>query len=282
MPQRSSRIKPAPTRRRRPPIFWWILTNSLAACFVVLSWVGCLYLFNQPELPRNYEILLKIGRIEPLKDVTALNAPNGSSADPQTLYRRYFNLDPAKNATLNKKLLRNYMANSRKTLLNTYITGEYRVLAVRPLAPGEFFSPGFMVRARAFVQPDEFRSPGPYPVLIDYLFPTSDLTAAQRFSPGDVLEINKIPNCASVIHAVRTGDEHEPLIHVTVAPIAYGSYQTAGGKTFSIQPPARLFPGTHFPLPENLPAPPAPAEAPAPTPAPPVATPALPPPPPQP
>jgi hypothetical protein len=262
VPERQSRKKPAPPRRRRPPVFWWILTNTLAACFVALSWVGCLYLFNQPEIPRNYELLLKIGRIEPLKEVTALTAPNGSSADPQTLYRRYFNLDAAKVAALNKKLLRNYMANSRKTLLNTYITGEYRVLAVRPLVPGEFFAPGFMVRARAFVQTDEFRSPGPYPVVIDYLFPTTDLTAAGRFRPGDVLEISKIPNCAAVIHATRTGESHEPLIHVTVAPIAYGSYQTPGGKTFSIQPPARLFPGTRFPLPEESPAAPAPPPTP--------------------
>jgi hypothetical protein len=264
--ERPSRPNPAPRRRRKPPIFWWILTNSLAACLVVLSWLGCLYLFNQPEIPRNYEILLKIGRIEQLKPVTALNAPNGSSADPQTLYRRYYALDPVKTAALNKKQLRNYMANSRKTLLNTYITGEYRVLAVRRLAEGEFFSPGFMVRARAFVQPDEFRSPGPYPVVIDYLFPTTEVGAAERFRPGDVLEISKIPNCASVIHAVRTGDDIEPLIHVTVVPIAYGSYQTPGGKTFSIQPPARIFPGTRFPLPEKLPAPApaAPAAAPKP------------------
>jgi hypothetical protein len=248
------RPKPAPPRRRRPPIFWWILTNSLAACFAVLSWVGCLYLFTQPEIPRNYELLLKIGRIEELKPVTALDAPNGSSADPQTLYRRYFNLDKEKTALLNKKLLRNYMANSRKTLLNTYITGEYHVTSVRRLTPGEFFYPGFMVRARAFVQPDEFRSPGPYPVMIDYLFPTKAVTAADHFRAGDIMEINKIPNCATVLHAVRTGDDLEPLIHVTVVPIAYGNYQTPDGTTFGIEPPARIFPGTIFPLPEKAPA----------------------------
>lgn len=253
------RPKPAPPRRRRPPIFWWILTNSLAGCFAILSWIGCLYLFTQPEIPRNYELLLKIGRIEPLKRVTALEAPNGTAADPQSIYRRFFHLDAQNASTLNKKLLRNYMANSRKTLLNTYVTGEYRVVAVRTLGPGDLFHPGIMVRARAFVQPDEFRPPGPYPVLIDYLLPTSQTQAASQFRPGDILEINKIPNCAAILNVARSGDDLEPLIHLTVVPLAYGNYQTPGGKTFGIDPPSRIYPGTRLPLPENPPAPPQPS-----------------------
>ena len=48
---------------KRPPYFWWALANALALCFAVVSWMVCLHVFGNPEIPRNYEILRKIGRL---------------------------------------------------------------------------------------------------------------------------------------------------------------------------------------------------------------------------
>jgi hypothetical protein len=77
--------EPAP---RRPAYFWWLLANALALCFAVVSWTVCLHVFGNPEMPRNYEILRKIGRLPELKRYTVLDVPNGNLLDPKGLYSR--------------------------------------------------------------------------------------------------------------------------------------------------------------------------------------------------
>lgn len=72
--------------RRRPPYFWWLLANLLALCFAVLSWTVCLHVFGNPEIPRNYEIMRRLGRLPTLSRYWVLNVPNGNLLDPKGLY----------------------------------------------------------------------------------------------------------------------------------------------------------------------------------------------------
>jgi Entner-Doudoroff aldolase len=51
----------------RPAYFWWFIANGMALCFAVASWLVCLEVFGNPEVPRNYEILRSIGRVPELK-----------------------------------------------------------------------------------------------------------------------------------------------------------------------------------------------------------------------
>ena len=65
----------------RPAYFWWFIVNGLALCFAVASWLVCLEVFGHPEVPRNYEILRRIGRLPELKLFPAGDLPDGVTLD---------------------------------------------------------------------------------------------------------------------------------------------------------------------------------------------------------
>jgi hypothetical protein len=236
--------EPAP---RRPAYFWWLLANALALCFAVLSWTFCLTVFRSPEVPRNYEILRMLGRLPEIKRHTILDAPNGNVLDPRGLYSRFFPLSAEQAKDINTRLMRNYLTNFEQPLALTYIEGDFQVETIRPLGAEDFISEGFVVRARAMVKPDDFTKPAPYPVVIDYIFPTQDAKAADAFQTGDLLSVKKSPNCAAILHGVRSVDEDDPFVCLTVIPIAYGTYRVGEDITFQIEPPTSVRPGAHFP-----------------------------------
>ena len=89
------RDKEPPPKKRAPAYYWWTLANVLALCLAVISWLMCLHVFKHPELPRNYEILRKLGRTAPPQPLTEMEAPPGEAADPRAFYRRYAGLSPA-------------------------------------------------------------------------------------------------------------------------------------------------------------------------------------------
>lgn len=233
---------------RRPAYFWWFLANVLALCFAVVSWAVCLNVFGNPELPRNYKILKKLGRLPELRRYTVLDVPNGNALSATELYGKYFGLEGEKLDRLNSLLMRNYMRNFGRNLLLTYVEGEYQVTDVRKLDKDAFLYPGFAIRAQAMVRADDFTEPVGFPVVIEYIFPTENTDAADRFSAGDVLEVNKNPNCAAVVHVSRTVADDEPALLLTVIPIAYGPYRVGDTKSFSIEPPGELNPANALPV----------------------------------
>lgn len=239
---------------RRPAYFWWLLANALALCFAVVSWTVCLHVFGNPEIPRNYEILRKIGRLPELERHTVLDVPNGNLLDPRGLYSRFFPLTGKPLERLNSRLLRNYLTNFEQPLALTYIEGDYQVEQVRELGPQDFITEGFVIRARAMVKPDDFTKPAPYPVVIDHIFPTLESDAAHKFRQDDILGISKSPNCAAVVHIGRIEDEEgDPLLCLTVIPIAYGPYRVGDDATFGIEPPQQVRPAAKFPMFESAP-----------------------------
>lgn len=233
---------------RRPAYFWWLLANSLALCFAVISWFVCLDVFGNPDVPRNYRILRKLGRAPVLKKYTINDVPNGNALSPKELYRRYFGAEDKEREKLNSLLLKNYLTNFDRPLLITYVEGEYQVRKVRKLGSGDFFSPGLVVRAQALVKPDDFTKPMPYPVFIEYVFPTSHDEAAESFKIGDILNVKKSPNCAVVLHLSRITSESDPCLLLTVVPILYEKYQIGSTDSFMIEPPQMLRPEAGLPV----------------------------------
>jgi hypothetical protein len=232
---------------RRPAYFWWLLANALALCFAVISWAVCLHVFGNPEIPRNYQILGKLGRLPVLKRYTVLDVPNGNALAPKELYKRYFGYTEEQRVRVNSLLMRNYLTNFDRPLLLTYVEGDYQVEQVRKLDSNDFLDPGIVIRAQALVKPDDFTKPMPYPVLIEYVFPTNRTSAADLFKTGDILSVKKSPNCAAVVHVSKIVNDDEPALLLTVIPIAYGSYQL-GDSSFQIEPPAVLRPERGFPV----------------------------------
>lgn len=233
---------------RRPAYFWWLLANILAACFAIISWAFCLHVFGNPEIPRNYKILDKLGRLPELKNYSVLDVPNGIALDPTELYGKYFGLTEEKRDRLNALLLRNYMRNFESNVLLTYVEGNFEISEVRTLTKDDLLSPGFAVRTQAMVKPNDFTQAVGFPVVVEYIFPTEKADAHQFFNIGDMLEVSKNPNCASVIHVSKTIVEEEPGLQLTVVPIAYGSYRVGDEMLFEIEPPHRLNPSAQLPL----------------------------------
>jgi hypothetical protein len=241
------RIVEEPTPSR-PAYFWWLLANALALCFAIISWVICLHVFRNPEIPRNYAILGKLGRLPVLKRYTVLDVPNGNSLGPKDLYKKFFGVTPEQLARVNSLLMRNYLTNFDRPLMLTYIEGDYQITNVRNLGKSDFFHPGAVIRAQALIKPDEFTNPAPYPVFIEYLFPTDQKNAASFFKSRDILNVKKSPNCAAVVHVAKVVSDDQPSLLLTVIPIAYGSYQIGSSKSFTIEPPGILHPAAGFPV----------------------------------
>ncbi|MEY3394160.1 MAG: hypothetical protein RL346_396 [Verrucomicrobiota bacterium] len=232
----------------KPAFYWWTLANILAASFALISWVLCLHVFGNPEIPRNYAILKWLGRLPELKRYTVLDVPSGNALGPTELYEKYFGWSDEKREKLNTLLVRNYMRNFQKNLLLTYVEGEYQVIDVTKLEKGDFIYPGFAIRTQAMVKQDDFAQAVGFPVVMEYLFPTNDIESVYKFNAGDILEVNKNPNSAAMIHVTKTIVDEEPALKVTVVPIAYGPYRLGDQSTFSIEPPQILNPGKTLPI----------------------------------
>lgn len=247
-----ARSKIAAFARKRPPYFWWILGHALALCFCVLSWILTLDVFRHPERPRYFAILKKIGRAPEPQAFTALEAPEGDSIRPETIYRNYalYSLpaNQKKLTKLNTRYLRSYLQNYADTDKPIYIEGNFKVLQVRPLEPSDILFPGFVVRAQAFVLSDKARAAGPYPVLIEYIFPTTHKSAFTWYKPGKELNVKKIPHCASILHVSHLGTTDEPIINLTVVPLSYSDHEVDEGRQISLASPTKLNLTAAFPL----------------------------------
>jgi hypothetical protein len=239
-------IEPPPPRK--PPYFWWVLANALALCFAIVSWVVCLDVFRHPEEARNYKILAKLKRLPELKQFQLFDAPSAPSLSSVNLYKKFQGFNDEQLNRLNRALLRNYITNFKQPLLINYVEGNFNVESVRPLTDGDFITTGFVVRARAVVKPDEYA-----PVILEYVFPTTDPAAFSWFKPHDLLSVTKAPNCAVVLHVTKVPEEdgHGGVDHVlcvTVVPIVYGDYRVGSERLFSLEPPPALNPGAAFPF----------------------------------
>jgi hypothetical protein len=240
--------QPPPKKKRSPAYYWWALANVVALCLAVLSWLLCLHVFQHPEIPRNYEILRKLGRVEPPLALPAMQAPPGEAADPRAFYRRYAGLSDDDLRTFNAALMRNYLTNLKEPALIQYAEGDYQVQQVRKLGPDDLFHPGFAVRAQAMIAPDEFTQLAPWPVVIEYLFPTDHEEAAGWITPGNLLSVSKFPNCAMLLHVAKIEGEDTPVMVLTVVPIAFGDFQIGKDRKFTLKAPAALNPAGPLPV----------------------------------
>lgn len=236
--------------QKKPPLFWWFLVNTFAFCLAILSWVFFLEVFGNPHIPRNYALLDKMGRLEPVQSFDSLTAPEGTTLNPQALYKKYFNLNDEELSLLNQELKRVYIGNLKDSSYNTYVQGQYRVLSTRTLNENDFIREGIAIQTQALVQPDLFHPPTPYLVLIEWILPGATADATKNYELGDIIELSQNPYYSSVLHAVqvpRTGDE--PLISLSCVPLVYDSaIEPSRGETFKIFPPNRLNLNGEFPL----------------------------------
>lgn len=233
---------------RRPAYFWWFLANALALCFAVGSWLACLEVFGNPEVPRNYEILRKIGRQPALKAYSAENLPGGMELDASGLYSRFYPMDAVRLIKFNSTLMRNYLTNFDHSEAIVHVEGIYRIEKVRKLAETDFISQGVLLRARAMVSPDAGMDPAPYPVLIDCMLPTIESVGAQKFRIGDMLRLGEHGAKVTLLNVSRVGKGADALLCFSVIPLVKGAFRIDDERVVEIEPPERLRLSSAFPL----------------------------------
>ncbi len=221
-------------------LVWWILANLVALSFAIFSWSGCYYLFNFPEIPRNFEILQQVGRVGKVQAFTPLTAPATSSASPEELYELFYTLSEEKIAEFNKMLLRGYITNYEKIPVYRYLSGEFRILEVRALTEEDIISPGLMIQARAFVKSDKNEISSPYPMVVDYLIPTDATDAIDNFQAGDLFQVKKSLHCGSILHVKKEGRKDDPTLKCVVVPLAYNVYITPDRQELTLTPPSKI------------------------------------------
>jgi len=242
---------PAQPAGRRPSLFWWTLVNVLAACFAIAAWSLCLYLFNFPERPWNYHMLRRLDRLPPVKPFPPIESPEGQGADPRALLSLFWSMDDEQVAARNIHFRQNYLTNYRKPEVVRYVEGQFRVSRARPLTPDDFFHPGLVVDARAVIRAPGRTEPTPYPLTLEILLPAAEPLPAGLFPPGRLLTLEKVRHRACILHAAKIGTPNEPLVCLTIVPLAYDHWQDPDGRPLPLTPPDPVRPDALFPVLEH-------------------------------
>ena len=231
------------TDRQAPPrdgLFGWTVFILLLIGFAFACWIGSYYLFGRPEDPRSYELLKKLGKVEPPKRFELTKAPGGQFLNPQKLYDKYSTMSLLDLENENAELIRAFLNNyaSRKRLV-TYVIGSYKVTTSQEFKPGDLFPSGMVALAQSKDQPMVF---------IEHVFSADEKTvpSLQRLlQPGLEFKLERTLDVSAVIHVRKLA---EGQLQITCVPLTYGSYQRPGEGRFSLEPPAELNLAPGFPL----------------------------------
>lgn len=232
----------------RPPWFWWFLALILASCFSILCWSLCISIFNNPEIPRNYEILRKLGRLPEHRAYTSQTAPKHPELSAPALRKSYLVFSDEEVGTINRSLLHSYLTNFRENTFCAYLEGDYKVVSSRKLTKDDIISEGFAVKFRASIQPDEFSDPAPYPVIAEIIFPTPYVDSYKGFHKGDIVELGITPQFASLIHVGRLTQKNDDTIVVITAVSLASKLRPPHEGPFDLVPPEEVNLGAAFPL----------------------------------
>lgn len=230
--------------KNRPPLFWWMLANTLAIAFAIGSWIVCLNLFRDPTNETSYQWMLKFGRLDPLEHYEPTTTPQPKrTATPLELEAQFQHIKGKDLATLNQELLRAYVTNFHKAKFLTYAKGNYQIISARALTKEDFIPQGVIVRAQGMVVSKRTKDAIPYPVLIECIF-SSENAHPEQFPVGETLELRQrrkggLPDCAAVIHVSSMEYDRDPVLNLTVIPLLAIDYRTPTGEMIQLAPPMK-------------------------------------------
>lgn len=224
----------------RPPWFWWFVALTLASCFSILTWSLCISIFNNPEIPRNYEILKKLERIPTPRAYTSQTAPKHPAHSAPTLRKSYLAYTPSELTTINRSLLHSYLTNFRESTFSSYLEGTYRVTQTRKLTKDDLITDGFAIQLRAYSQPDEYNEPTPYPVIAEIIIPTPYSDSYRGYHKGDTLKLGITPYFASLLHVAKLTQTNDDTIIVVTAVSLASKLRPPHSGPFDLSPPKEL------------------------------------------
>jgi hypothetical protein len=242
---RSPYAKPGqslPPARGDAGLFWWTIAIFILLAFTTFSWLGSLYIFRHPEKPKNYRVLAKFQKLEPLKKFNERTVPQGKFHNSDEIYAKYFGFSGTELAVQNDLFKRSYIRNYDDAP-PVYVRGKYRIYKVETLTPERPFMSGLVVRAKSVDLPN---------VSIEFVFPTEALPR-ERLTYGDDLVLDTNESFASVLHISSLP---ENSLCLTVVPLTYNffSVNPADARRYTVlSPPVRLNMDAPWPVTDDAP-----------------------------
>jgi hypothetical protein len=245
--------------RRAPSsgLFWWALLIIILSVLVVASWFFSIFVFDRPELPQNYSILKRFGKLEPLKRYEAQAPPRGRFRSTRDIYDKYFRYDEFLLGEVNAIFKRNYIESFKRADTLSFLRGEFIVVSCRELGPDDAITSGLAVYAHAIDYPN---------LHIEYILPgKGDDLSPERFLPGTLIVVGPRrsgpADFATLLHVAKVGDTD---LRLTVIPLTY-RHQFSEKETVVGSPPDYLNFGAPWPImgeiDDSVPMPPRRAEA---------------------
>lgn len=212
-------------------LFLWTVVIIALLGLNAFSWIFCVYVFGNPEVPFNYQLLTRLEKLDPIKSFEPVSSPRGKFNAARTLYLEYFDYDDEKLNALNGILKRFYLKNYLDRDDVTFVSGTFKVESSRELRPDDVFPHGVAVR----LQSEEF--PGAH---VDFVLPSpeGETIPEEHFRLGDVVQIQESATCAAVIHVHRQDDDH--LVFTAVPLVRKTDYQTPAETFLHVEPPPYL------------------------------------------
>jgi hypothetical protein len=219
--------------RKRDHLFLWTVFILLLIGLAFACWMGSFYIFGHPEQARNYRLLQRLKKIEPLKRFAETKAPPGEFLSAQRLFERYSKYSRLQLERENAELLRTFLTNYKETKkLVPYLRGNFTIAEAAPLTAQDFMAKGMV----ALAQSNDFPQ-----VLIEHLYPMNEENVAHArpvLVAGNPVKLEKTYDLGAVVHIEKIPDGR---LQFTVVPLLYGSYALSGGVgTFSTEPPSDL------------------------------------------
>ncbi|MCB1063576.1 MAG: hypothetical protein KDN20_11725 [Verrucomicrobiae bacterium] len=224
-------------------LFLWSVAIVVLLGLNAFSWVFCMYVFGNPEVPFCYKLLTKLEKLDPIESFDPVSAPRGKFHGAKSLYLEYFDLGSDKLNAYNGALKRFYLKNYLERDDVTYISGTFTVESSRELRTEDVFPHGVAVRLKA----EDFPA-----AHLDLVLPSPEdaVIPKEHFRPGDIVQIPESAFCAAVLHVQRLDNDQicftaVPLVKRDDEKREDGSvtntrYQTPAETLLTIIPPEKL------------------------------------------
>lgn len=211
-------------------LFLWSVAIVVLLGLNAFSWLFCMYVFGNPEVPFNYQLLTKLERLEPIAGFKPVDAPRGKFHGAKDLYLEYYDFSPEKLNAYNGILKRFYLKNYLERTDVKFLSGSFKVESARELRPDDVFPHGVAVRLQAEDYPAAH---------VDFVLPApaDAKLPAEHFRPGDVIQIQESATCAALLHVHRMEEDH---VCFTAVPLVMRDYETPAGTTLPVAPPKWL------------------------------------------
>ena len=196
--------------KKRDNLFIWTVFILLLIGIAFACWLGSFYIFCHPEQARNYRILQRVKKIEPVKRFEQTKAPSGDYLTAKQLFDRYGKYSNLQLERENAELLRTFVTNYRETKkLVPYLRGNFTIADSAALTPKDFMTRGMVALGLANDFPQ---------VLVEHLYPMNAgevLKARPLLTVGNPIKLEKTYDLGAIIHIARVADGR---MQFTVAP----------------------------------------------------------------